>query len=103
MVAVDTLAATRALSAEFIDWYDGERRGDWTGVERICDIVAAGKGRPAGTDLSLFKPMGMGISDLSLGIEILRRAQASGVGRSMPPPGLAQPRISNTPQQETAA
>jgi len=103
LVAVDTLPATRALSAEFIDWYDGERGGDWSGVQRICDIVAAGTPRPAGTDLSLFKPMGMGISDLSLGIEILRRAQASGVGRSMPAPGIAQPRISNTPQQETAA
>jgi alanine dehydrogenase len=103
MVAVDTLPAARALSAEFIDWYDGERGGDWTGVQRICDIVAAGSRRPAGTDLSLFKPMGMGISDLSLGIEILRRAQASGVGRSMPLPGVAQPRISNTAQQETAA
>ena len=103
LVAVDTLAATRALSAEFIDWYDGERGGDWTGVERICDIVAVGKRRPAGTDVSLFKPMGMGISDLSLGIEILARAQASGVGRSMAAPGVAQPRISNTPQQETAA
>ena len=103
MVAVDTLPAARALSAEFIDWYDGERAGDWTGVQRICDIVAADRRRPAGTDLSLFKPMGMGISDLSLGIEILRRAQASGVGRSMPVPGVAQPRISNTPQQETAA
>jgi alanine dehydrogenase len=103
MVAVDTLPAARALSAEFIDWYDGERAGDWTGVQRICDIVAAGSRRPAGTDVSLFKPMGMGISDLSLGIEILRRAQASGVGRSMPAPGVAAPRISNTPQQETAA
>jgi ornithine cyclodeaminase len=103
VVAVDTLPATRALSAEFIDWYDGERGGDWSGVQRICDIVAAGTPRPAGTDLSLFKPMGMGISDLSLGIEILRRAKASGVGRSMPEPGIAQPRISTTPQRETAA
>ena len=72
-------------------------------MQRISDIVAAGRRRPAGTDISLFKPMGMGISDVSLGIEIIHRAQASGLGRAMPPPGLATPRLSDTLAQETAA
>jgi ornithine cyclodeaminase/alanine dehydrogenase-like protein (mu-crystallin family) len=103
LVAVDTLPATRALSAEFIDWYDRQCAGDWTRVQRIADIVAAARRRPAETDISLFKPMGMGISDVALGIEIIRRAQASGVGRIMPPPGLATPRISHPAQEETAA
>jgi ornithine cyclodeaminase len=103
LVAVDTLPAARALSAELIDWYDGQRRGDWTCVQRIADIVAAARPRPANTDVSLFKPMGMGISDVALGIEITRRAEASGRGRMMPNPGLAAPRISDTPREETAA
>jgi len=103
LVAVDTLPATRQLSAEFIDWYHGRQAGDWSSVQRISDIVAAGRRRPAGTDISLFKPMGMGISDVSLGIEIIHRAQASGLGRAMPPPGLATPRLSDTLAQETAA
>jgi alanine dehydrogenase len=103
LVAVDTFAATRELSAEFIDWYDGERAGDWSSVRRISELVAAGRPRPAGTDISLFKPMGMGISDISLGIEIIRRAQESGLGRLMPSPGFATPRLSNTLAQETAA
>lgn len=103
LVAVDTLPATRALSAEFIDWYDGKLGGDWTPVQRISAIVAAARSRPAGTDLSLFKPMGMGISDLSLGIEIVARAQASGTGRAMAPPGLATPRIDTASQEESAA
>jgi len=103
LVAVDTLPATRQLSAELIDWYDGKQAGDWSSVQRISDIVAAGRPRPAGTDISLFKPMGMGISDVSLGIEIIRRAPQSGVGRLMPPPGLAAPRLSNALPQETAA
>src|SRR6516225_5009895 len=47
LVAVDTLPATRALSAEFIDWYDGKCAGDWSPVQRIADIVAAGRRRPA--------------------------------------------------------
>jgi alanine dehydrogenase len=102
-VAVDTLPAARALSAELIAWYDGTQAGDWSSVELISDIVAAGRPRPAGTDISLFKPMGMGISDVALAIEVTRRAQASGLGRLMPPPGLATPRLSSTPAQETAA
>ena len=103
LVAVDTLPATRALSAEFIDWYDGKCAGDWTPVQRIADIVAASRPRPADTDISLFKPMGMGISDVALGIEILRRAQTSGVGRAIPHPGVATPRISIPSQEENAA
>jgi ornithine cyclodeaminase len=103
LVAVDTLPATRALSAEFIDWYDGKRGGDWTRVQPISAIVAAARPRPAGTDLSLFKPMGMGISDVSLGIEIVRRAEASGIGGTMPHPGLATPRISTASKEESAA
>jgi ornithine cyclodeaminase len=103
LVAVDTLAGTRALSAEFIDWYDGKCAGDWSSVQRISDIVAGKRARPADSDISLFKPMGMGISDVALGIEIVRRAQASGIGRLMPTPGLATPRISIPSQKETAA
>jgi alanine dehydrogenase len=103
LVAVDTLLATRALSAEFIDWYDGKCGGDWTRVQPISAIVAAARPRPGGTDLSLFKPMGMGISDVSLGIEIVRRAQASGLGRTMPHPGVATPRISTPSKEESAA
>ncbi len=103
LVAVDTLAATRQLSAEFIDWYDGEQAGDWSSVQRISDIVAAARPRPAGMDISLFKPMGMGISDVALGLEIIRRAQASGLGHPMPAPGFATPRLADTFAQETAA
>jgi alanine dehydrogenase len=103
LVAVDTLAGTRALSAEFIDWYEGKCASDWSPVQRISDIVAGKRARPAHSDITLFKPMGMGISDVALGIEIVRRAQASGVGQLMPAPGLATPRISIPSQKETAA
>jgi alanine dehydrogenase len=72
-------------------------------VQPISAVVAAARPRPALTDLSLFKPMGMGISDVSLGIEIVRRAEASGIGRTIPHPGFAVPRISTTSKEETAA
>jgi ornithine cyclodeaminase len=103
LVAVDTLPATRKLSAEFIDWYDGTQRGDWTPVQSISEIVAAARPRPGPTDISLFKPMGMGISDVALGIEIVRRAEQAGIGRPISPPGFATPRITTSSEEESAA
>jgi alanine dehydrogenase len=47
--------------------------------------------------------MGMGISDVALGVEILRRAQSSGAGRAIPPPGVATPRFKKIPSHEETA
>lgn len=92
-VAVDTVEATRALSSEFIDWYDGARGGDWSGVHRLADIVAGRVARPASPDVTLFKAMGMGIADLAVGLEILSRALAAGRGRPIPHPDRVTPRL----------
>jgi len=92
LVAVDSLETARRLSSEFLDWY-GEALGEeWESVARICDLVGK-DARPRGCDLSIFKPMGMGISDLALGIEILARARASGAGRAIPHPQRIAPRL----------
>ena len=56
----------------------------------LSAVVAEGKGRPSGADLTLFKAMGMGISDLALGIEILRRATEQRLGREFPHPQPAK-------------
>ena len=48
----------------------------------LSELVAAKSQAPAGADLTLFKAMGMGLSDLALGIEILRRVRANGGGRA---------------------
>jgi alanine dehydrogenase len=55
--------------------------------------VAANATRPKDADITLFKAMGMGLSDLALGIEILKRVRASGGGRPIPHPKPAQPRL----------
>jgi len=102
MVAVDSLPTTQQLSAEFIEWYDGHQGGDWSGVQRISDIVARAKPRETTTDISLFKAMGMGISDLALGIEILRRAEKAGSGVPIPQRVPVTPRIFEF-ERETAA
>jgi ornithine cyclodeaminase len=80
----------KALSAEFRKRF-GE--GDWSNVLPLSDLVAAKSKRPVGADLTLFKAMGMGLSDLALGIEILKRVRESGGGRPIPHPKPAPPRL----------
>ena len=79
-VVADSVPQVRDLSSEFVDYY-GQDEVKWSAVRPLCSVVADAKGRPAGADLTLFKAMGMGISDLALGMEILRRA-----GRAAPWP-----------------
>ncbi len=93
LVAVDTLQSAQELSSEFIDWYEGARSGDWSPVHTLADIVAGRVTRPHAPDLTIFKAMGMGISDLAVGLEVLARAHAAGRGRPIPHPDRVTPRL----------
>jgi ornithine cyclodeaminase len=91
VVAVDNLAGVQKLSREFISRYGS---GDWSEVKSLSQLIAAGRRRSGGADLSLFKAMGMGISDLALGAELVRRAREKGAGRTLAQPKKAKPRLS---------
>ena len=91
-VAADSVPAVRMLSREFGDYYENGP-GDWQDVKAMSAIVAGGIKRPGGADLTLFKAMGMGISDLALGMRIYERAVAVGKGRRIPHPQRARPRL----------
>ena len=90
LIAVDMIESVQGLSAEF-----GKRFGvgDWSTVHPLSELVAGRVKRPNSADLTLFKAMGMGLSDLALGIEILRRVRETGGGRPIPHPKPAQPRL----------
>jgi len=90
LIAVDMVESVKALSAEFRKRFGD---GDWSSVMPLSGLVAAKSTRPRGADLTLFKAMGMGLSDLALGIEILKRVRANGGGRPIPHPKPAQPRL----------
>jgi ornithine cyclodeaminase len=89
-VAVDMLDSVKTLSAEFRKRFAD---GDWSRVRLLSELVAAKWQRPESTDITLFKAMGMGLSDLALAIEILKRVRANGGGRAIPHPQPAQPRL----------
>ena len=90
LIAVDMVESVKGLSAEFRKKF-GE--GDWSRVHLLSELVAGTVKRPNNADLTLFKAMGMGLSDLALGIEILGRVRANGGGRPIPHPKPAQPRL----------
>ena len=96
-IACDSVPAIQKLSREFMTYFDdGPGKGapgNWNAVRPISEIVAAGQGRTGACRLSLFKAMGMGISDLSLGMKLYDKALASGRGRPMPQPTRAKPRL----------
>ena len=89
-VAVDNVPAVQQLSREFMTRYGS--RG-WEAVMPLSKLVAEGRRRSDADDVSIFKAMGMGVSDLALGVELVRRARDRGIGRSIPQPRKAKARL----------
>jgi alanine dehydrogenase len=90
-VAVDNLPGVQQLSREFMTRYAS--RG-WDEVMPLAKLIASGRRRSDSDDVSLFKAMGMGISDLALGAELVRKARERGLGRSIPQPKKVKARLS---------
>lgn len=85
-IVVDSVPQAQKLSRELIEFLGPPEREEWKRVSPLSSLVAAGHTRQANEDVTLFKSLGMGISDLSLGIEIYRSALARGLGHSLPRP-----------------
>jgi ornithine cyclodeaminase len=92
VIAVDSVAGVRELSSEFRQRF-GADEAAWHHVRPIADLIVAGTRRPPGADLTLFKAMGMGLSDLALGIEILARVEKRGGGHRLPERVRVPPRL----------
>jgi ornithine cyclodeaminase len=48
-------------------------------------LLAAGEGRPQGARLTIFKGMGMGLSDLAMARVVYEHARDHGLGVALPP------------------
>ena len=90
LVAVDNLPGVQQLSREFMTQYTSS---GWDKVIPLSKLIASGRRRSGADDVSLFKAMGMGISDLALGVELAKRARERGVGRVIPQPKKQKPRL----------
>ena len=90
-VVVDSVPQARKLSREMMDFYgDDEMR--WASVKPLSKVVEADTLRPPEFDLTVFKSLGMGISDMSLGAEVYKKAIRLGKGRPFPHPERSVPR-----------
>jgi alanine dehydrogenase len=101
LIAADSPPQVRKLSREFLEGFGGNEKA-WQRVLPLSSLLAEGSGRPAGSDLTIFKAMGMGISDLALGAALLDRARATGLGRELPRPVPVQPRLIDQSLEELA-
>lgn len=58
---------------------------DWHAMHDLADVVAGRKtGRATPDDITLFKSVGMAVEDVAMAAEILKRAQAAGLGKRLP-------------------
>ena len=92
-IVVDSVPQAQKLSRELMDFFGAADQEGWEQVRSLADLVAASESRDASDDLTVFKSLGMGISDLALGIELYRKARAEGVGREFAHPEKAAPRL----------
>ena len=85
VVSADSVPQTQTLSREFREYFGEPGAAAWDDVVPLSRLVAEDASRPAGADVTLFKAMGMGISDLALGIKVHELARQRGLGRELPP------------------
>ncbi|WP_233838897.1 ornithine cyclodeaminase family protein [Paraburkholderia sp. ZP32-5] len=88
---VDDLGAAQRLSTEFVRAYGA--RNAWNEVSPLCDVIAQQQARTASDDITVFKAMGMGVSDLALGLRLYALAIEAGLGLPLPQPRREPPRL----------
>ena len=87
-IVVDSVPQAQKLSRELIRSF-GADASRWSQVRSLAELVARQQRRAPAADLTLFKSLGMGISDLSLGIELYQKALERGLGRRLEHPQKA--------------
>lgn len=79
--------SVEACQLEAGDFVEARERGifDWSRAAELSDVVA---GRASPRDrtesITLFKSVGLAIEDVALGVKILERARAAGMGKYLP-------------------
>jgi ornithine cyclodeaminase len=96
-IAVDDVTGVQRNSREFIDRFG--RDNQWSAVQPLSDVIAGDRKRAVNCDISMFKAMGMGLSDLSVALMALERARARGIGKAIDHPVRAIPRWKQAEQQ----
>jgi alanine dehydrogenase len=83
LICVDSVAGVQENSSEFRTWLgaDADRAAS---ILPLSKLLASAPSRRHGDGITLFKAMGMGISDLAVAQLAIERARQRGVGMPMP-------------------
>lgn len=82
-VVADSVEQARALASELRSYFGDDEDG-WMSVVPLCDAVAGDERRPPDADVTLFKSLGLGLSDLAVGLAVLQRASDGELGLRLP-------------------
>lgn len=93
-VYVDSLRNAQLNSCELRAHFGDDPDG-WGTVRTLGNLLSEGAARPTDSDIILFKPMGTGLSDLSVAIMAYERAVAQGIGLAIDQPQRVSPRWRN--------
>ena len=85
VVAADSVPQARLLASELIAFF-GDDDEAWKSVVPLCTLVERSEVPSTSADLTLFKSLGMGISDLALATEVYERARKKGDAIEVPVP-----------------
>ncbi len=90
-IFVDSLRNAQLNSRELREHF-GESEERWRAVRTLGTLLSEGNALPAERDITLFKPMGTGLSDLSVAIMAYERATSQGIGLMIDQPQRVLPR-----------
>lgn len=99
-IVVDNLSNAQAASRELIDYFGNDGKG-WQRVSTLGAMLADPKHSASGGDLKLFKPMGTGLSDLSVAIMAYESARRQHVGLHIKQPRRVMPTWRRAPNSAT--
>lgn len=99
-IVTDSIPQAQKLSRELIEFF-APHPEKWSTVRSLAGVLADRSPRSASDDLTVFKSLGVGISDLSLGIALYNRALTLGLGIRIPQPRKISPRLRTTELAKT--
>jgi ornithine cyclodeaminase/alanine dehydrogenase-like protein (mu-crystallin family) len=83
-IVCDSIEACRNEAGDFVEALEAGVT-DWRLMYELADVVAGRQtGRAHPEQITLFKSVGLAIEDVALGVELLKRARAEGLGRALP-------------------
>ncbi len=92
VVVSDSVEQARRFSRELADFYGDDDRA-WESVRPVASVIGGGYERPADSDVTLLKAMGVGIADVSIGRFVYEQAIENKIGTELPTPDRSRPRL----------